>query len=102
MEHIRYIKKPSLTMYPGICVKSDTVLAFRSKTTEQTLENLVFHSVTRLKGENYDSTYDTTIYLKEGDILIYEDEEQGYFKPAERLVTIKEAAEELECIKDLG
>lgn len=102
MEHIRYIKKPSLTMYPGICVKADTTFTFRSETTEQTLENLVFHSVTRVSGENYKSTYDTTIYLKEGDVLIYEDEERGYFKPAERLVTIKDAAEELACIKDLG
>jgi len=65
------------------------------------LENLVFHSVTNVKGEGYASTYHTTIYLKEGDVLIFEEEGRGYIKPVEAFVTVKEAVEELKCIEDL-
>ena len=58
-------------------------------------------SLTIVRGEEYESTYNTTIYLKEGDILIFEEEGRGYVKPVEEFVTVKEAIEELKCIEDL-
>jgi hypothetical protein len=58
--------------------------------------------VTKVKGDNFESVYDTTIQLQEGDILIFEDEGRGYIKPVESFVTIAEAIEDLENIKDLG
>lgn len=97
----KFIRKPSIDMLAGIRVTKDTVLDYENENVEQHLENLVFSSITHVKGEGYASTYHTTIYLKEGDILIFEEEGRGYIKPVEDFVTVKEAIEELKCIEDL-
>lgn len=97
-----YIKKPSIDLYPGIRVEKDTVLEYKNENVEQKLENMVLHSVTKVKGDNYESVYDTTIHLKEGDILVYEEEGRGYIKPVEEFVTIEEAIADLDNIKDVG
>jgi hypothetical protein len=97
-----FIRKPSIDLYPGIRVDKDTVLEHKTDNVEQKLENLVFHSVTKVKGESHESVYDTTIYLNEGDILLFENEGRGYIKPVEEFVSIGEAIEDLTNIKDLG
>ncbi len=97
-----FIRKPSIDMYGGIRVTKDTVLEYENENVQQKVENLVFHSVTKVSGENFDSVYDTTIRLDEGDILVFEEEGRGYIKPVEQFVTIAEAIEELTNIKDLG
>lgn len=97
-----FIRKPHLDLYGGILVKKDTVLSYKNENVEQKLENLVLHSVTRIKGEDYESVYDTTIRLKEGDVLVFEEGGRGYIKPVEPFVTVKEAIEELKCIEDMG
>lgn len=97
-----FIRKPSVDMYPGIRVDKDTVLEYKNENVVQTVKNLVFHSVTKVKGEGFRSKYDTTIKLKEGDILVFEEEGRGYIKPVEDFVTVEEAISELENIKDLG
>ena len=97
----RFIRKPSIDMLAGIRVTKDTVLEYENENVKQTLKDLCFHSVTTVKGEGFESTYDTTIYMNEGDILIFEEEGRGYIKPVEEFVTVKEAIEEFECIKDL-
>lgn len=97
-----FIHKPSVDLYPGIKVDKDTVLEYKNEQVEQRLENLVFHSVTKVQGENFQSVYDTTIQLQEGDVLVFEEEGRGYIKPVESFVTVAEAIEELSCIKDLG
>lgn len=97
-----FIRKPSIDLYSGIRVDKDTVLEYKNENVKQTLKNLVFHSVTKVKGDNYTSKYDTTIKLNEGDILIFEEEGRGYIKPVEPFVTIEEAIDDLTNIRDLG
>ena len=97
-----YIRKPSIDLYPGIRVDKDTVLEYKNDFVDQKLENLVFHSETKMTGEGFESVCITTIYLKEGDVLVYEEEGRGYIKPVEDFVTIAEAIEDLNNIKDLG
>lgn len=97
----KFIRKPSIDMLAGIRVTKDSTLNYENENVKQILRNLVFKSVTNVKGEEYESTYNTTIYLKEGDILIFEEEGRGYIKPVEEFVTVKEAIEELKCIEDL-
>ena len=97
-----FIRKPSIDFYPGIRVTKDTVLEYKNESVEQTLKNLEFQSVTKVKGDGFESVYDTTIYLKEGDILVFEEEGRGYIKPVEPFVTIAEAIEDLTNIKDVG
>ncbi len=98
----KFIRKPSIDMLAGIRVTKDTVLNYENENVRQILRGLVFHSITLVKGEGYKSIYDTTIELKEGDILIFEEEGRGYIKPVEEFVTIAEAIEDLTNIGDLG
>lgn len=97
-----FIRKPSIDLYAGIRVDKDTVLEYKNDSVEQTLKDMVLHSTTKVKGEDYESVYDTTIRLKEGDILVFEEEGRGYIKPVEPFVTIAEAIYDLTNIKDLG
>lgn len=98
----RFIRKPSLDMFAGIKVTKDTTLEYENEYVKQTLKDLVFNSVTTVKGDNFESTYNTTITLNEGDVLIFEEEKRGYIAPVEKFVTIAEAIEDYENIKDLG
>lgn len=97
-----FIRKPSIDLYPGVKVDKDTVLEFKSENVEQTLSNLVLHTKMKVTGEGYESTYDTTIWLQEGDVLLFEEDSRGYIKPVDSFVSIQEAIEDFENIKDVG
>ena len=97
-----FINKPSIDLMPGIRVTKDTELEFENKNVKQTINSLELHSITTIKGDGFKSKYDTTIQLKEGDVLIFEAEGRGYIKPVEEFVSIEEAIEDLTNIKDLG
>lgn len=97
-----FIRKPSIDMFAGIKVTKDTELNYENENVNQSLRNLVFRSKTTVHGDGYKSTYHTTINLKEGDILIFEEEGRGYIKPVEEFVTIGEAIQDLEDIKSIG
>lgn len=98
----RFVRKPSVDMLAGIKVTKKTMIVFKNENVEQTIKDLVFHSVTKVKGDSYKSIYDTTIQLEEGDVLIFEEEGRGYVKPVEEFVTIAEAIEDYKNIEDLG
>ena len=97
----KFIYKPSIDMYGGIRVDKNTTLEYENESVKQTLKDLVFDSTATVKGEGYTSEYHTVITLNEGDILIFEEEGRGYIKPVENFVTVEEAIEELECIKEV-
>ena len=97
-----FIRKPSIDLYPGIKVDFDTVLEYKNENVEQILKNLVLYSRIYIEGEGYESTQQTTIYLKEGDVLVFEEEGRGYIKPVEEFVTIDEAIDDLTNIKGVG
>ena len=97
----KFINKPSIDMLAGIRVTKDTTLEYKNENVDQVLKDLVFESTTIVKGDNFTSEYHTTITLKEGDVLIFEEEGRGYIKPVEEFVTVTEAIEELEHIKEV-
>jgi hypothetical protein len=97
-----FIRKPSIDLFPGIRVTKDTELEYKNENVQQTVKDLVLHSIMQVKGEGYESVYDTTIYLNEGDVLIFEEEGRGYVKPVEQMVTIAEAIDDYTNIRDLG
>ena len=99
---MNFIRKPSIDLYPGIRVDKNTDLEYTNEKVHQRLENLVLHTVMKVSGEGYESTYDTTIQLQDGDILIFDEANRGYIKPVEPFVTIQEAIDDLTYIKDLG
>lgn len=90
-----FIQKPSIDMFPGIRVTKDTDFQYENENVKQTVKDLVLHSVTKIAGEGFESTYDTTIWLKDGDILIFEDKGRGYIKPVAEFMTVSEAVAEL-------
>lgn len=95
----KFILKPSIDMHAGIRVTKDTEFEYKNDKVDQKLKDLVFKSIIKVTGECYESEYHTTIELKEGDILIFEEEGRGYIKPVQELVTVAEAIEELEYVK---
>ena len=97
----KFIQKPDIQMYEGIVVDKDTVIEYKNENVKQTLKKLVFRSITKVKGEGYESQYKTTIILKEGGILIFDGEGRGYIKPVETFMTVQEAIEDLSCLTDL-
>ena len=97
-----FVRKPSIDLYPGVRVEKDTVLEYKNENVEQRLEGLVFRSKTKVTGEGYESVYDTTIWLKEGDVLIFEEEGRGYIKPVDSFVSIQEAIEDFTNIQGVG
>lgn len=98
----RFIRRPDIELLTGIRVNKDTKIEFKNDNVEQIIENLMLHSINSIKGEGFASTNHTTIYLSEGDVLIFEEEGRGYIKPVEAFVTIAEAIDDLTNIKDLG
>lgn len=98
----KFIRRPSVDLYLGIKVTKDTELEYENENVKQTLKELVLHTVTTVKGDKYESVYDTTINLEEGDVLLFEENERGYIVPVDSFVTIAEAIEDYENIKDLG
>lgn len=98
----RFIRRPNIELLTGVRVTKDTELEFKSENVDQTIKDLVLHSVTVVEGESYKSKYETTIQLEEGDVLIFEEEGRGYIKPVESFVSIEEAIDDLTNIKDLG
>ena len=98
----RFIRKPSIDLFEGIKVTKDTVLEFKNENVEQKIENLVLRSTARVKGEGFKSVIKTTVFLEEGDILLFEESDRGYIKPMGGFSTIEEAIDDLTNIKDLG
>ncbi|MBO5006983.1 MAG: hypothetical protein J6C89_06015 [Clostridia bacterium] len=98
MQYKKFIRQPSIDMIAGIVVSKDTDITYENNGVKQTIKDLVLHSVMTIKGESYESTYDTTIYLEEGDVLVFEENGRGYIKPVERFVAVDEAIEELKCV----
>lgn len=99
----KYMKIPDVTLYAGVKVDKDTKLKFESENgkIKQELNNLKFVQVEIREADNFESETKTTIYLKEGMVVLYENENRGYVVPVDRYVRISEALEDLECIKDL-
>jgi hypothetical protein len=99
MEFLKLMRQPNIDMVAGIKVTKDTDITYENEGVKQTIKDLVLHSVMTIKGETYESIYDTTIQLSEGDVLVFEEDGRGYIKPVERFMTVSEAIEELECVK---
>ena len=97
MQYINFIRQPNIHTIPGIVVDKDTEISFEREGLKQTIKDLRLHSELILSGENYDGSTEATVYLNEGDVLLF-DNERGYLKPTERFVTIEDAIKELECV----
>lgn len=99
----KYMRIPDVTLYAGVKVNKDTNLSFESEDgkIKQELKNLEFVQYEKREADNFESETKTTIHLKDGMVVLFENEYRGYVVPVERYVRIGEALADLECIKDL-
>lgn len=96
----KFIKNPDITMYMGVKVDKDTKLEFENEHVKQYVKNLVLYTESSVKGAGFESRTETTIYLNEGDVLVFEENGRGYIKPIENFVTVAEAIADLEVLKE--
>ena len=95
----KFIFKPDITFYEGIKIDKETKLEFENEYVKQSINNLVLKTFKKEKTDKYESEFNLTINLAEGEILLFE-EERGYFLPSLPMSTVKDAIEDLEAIKD--
>lgn len=95
----KFIFKPDITFYEGIKIDKETKLEFENEYVKQSINNLVLKTFKKEKTDKYESEFNLTINLDNGEILLFE-EERGYFLPSLPMSTVKDAIEDLEAIKD--
>lgn len=100
MKFKKFIRQPNIDMVAGIVVDKETDITYEKEGLKQTIKDLVLRTEMEVKGETYESKYNTIIYLQEGDVLVFEQEGRGYIKPLERFMTVTEAIEELKCVHE--
>lgn len=86
-----YVLRPDLTPYEGVVVSKDTKLEFKNENVEQKLENLKLVTKTKVDNEKYFVESKMTLNLEEGEVLLFEKENRGYFLPAQPIGTIETA-----------
>lgn len=95
----KFIYRPDITLLDGVKVNKDTKLEFENEFIKQTITNLELKTNKKEKTDKYESEFNLTIKLDEGEILLFE-EERGYFLPPLPMATVKDGIEDLESIKE--
>lgn len=94
-----YVLRPDLTPYEGITVTKDTDIKYENEKVKQTIKNLKMISEFTEKKERYSSYSKLEINLEEGDILLFENENRGYFLPSNvQIATISDAIKDYEAL----
>lgn len=96
-----YVIIPNADVYYGITVDKNTKVNFENKYVKQKIENLKLYSIVTKETDEFKSVTNLELNLKEGDILLLEEDGRGYFLPVNaKLGTIDEAIEEYQFIKE--
>jgi hypothetical protein len=95
-----FIPIPQPDVYYGITVTPKTKLTFENDTVKQRIENLTLYTEQLILGNAYKTHIQTELYLQDGDILLLEEENRGYFKPSNvKFGSIQDAKKELRFIE---
>ena len=93
----KYYITPDITGYPGVKVTKDTKLSFKNVGVKQEVKDLMLIIELEEHEDKYFSSSVTKIFLKEGDILIY-DENKGYKLPGIQMQTANEIIEDFKSL----
>ena len=96
-----YVLKPDLRPFKGIKVTHDTNLIFENDVVKQEIKNLKLVSTYVFKTDKYTSTNFLELSLDEGEFLLLEEENRGYFLPQDGICTIDEAIEDYKTLKNV-
>ena len=86
-----YVLRPDLTPYEGMVVNKDSKFDYKNEKVEQKLENLKLTTKQEIVTDKYTTKSELTINLEEGEILLFEGENRGWFLPAQPIGTIETA-----------
>lgn len=86
-----YVLRPDLTPYEGIKVDKDTVLSFENDKVSQEVKDLKLIVKSKDENEKYTITSEMVVNLEEGEVLLFEGEDRGYFLPAQAIGTLETA-----------
>lgn len=96
-----YVFIPDLEPYEGIKVNKETVIKFKNDKVKQTIKDLKLVSIYTFKCDKYISTNKLEMNLEEGEILLFEGENRGWFLPKDiGVCSIDEAIEQYGILKD--
>lgn len=90
-----YVLRPDLTPYEGQKVDKTSHFEFKGEDVEQKLKNLKLTTIKKSKGDRWETESKMVLNLNEGDILLFENENRGWFLPAEPIGTIETAIKDL-------
>lgn len=95
-----YVIRPNTDCFYGYTVDKNTKLEFKNDTVNQKIEDLVLYSETKYKTDDFESETKLKVNLKEGDIVLLEEDGRGFFVPREaKIGSIDEAIEDLKFLK---
>lgn len=86
-----YVLRPDLTPYEGIIVDKDTKLEFKNEKVEQEVKDLKLYVRSKEVNDKYTVNSEMVVNLEEGEILLLESENRGYFLPAQPIGTLETA-----------
>lgn len=96
-----YVIMPNTDCYYGIKVDKNTKIKFKNEYVKQSIKDLILKSEYKMENEHFKSVTSTEIKLKEGDILLLEEENRGYFLPKDvKIGSIDQAIEEMNFLKE--
>ena len=95
-----YVLKPDIRPYKGLKVTKETKLEFKNDRVDQKVENLKLTSKYIFENEKFKSTNLLELNLEEGEVLLLEEENRGYFLPQDGYSTIDEAIGDYETLKN--
>lgn len=100
-----FVEQPNIEIKAGIRVTKDTVIKYKNKNVEQTVENLMMETLLKDNGTNGVNTYESEsrikIHFVGGEILLF-DETRGYYMPPYPMSTIEDAICDMESLKGLN
>lgn len=94
-----YVMRPDLTPYEGIKVTKDTNIEYENERVRQSIKDFKLISEYTVQTEKYTSTNKLEVNLEEGEILLFENENRGYFLPRDvAICNIKTAIEDYKAL----
>lgn len=93
-----YVLRPDLTPYEGIKVTKDTKLEFKNENVEQEVKDLKLIVKSKTEAEKYSINSEMIVNLEEGEILLFEKEDRGYFLPVQPIGTVETAIKDLSVL----
>lgn len=104
MKHELFVEQPNIELKEGIKVTAETELLYKNDKVEQVLKNLVIETIIDDEGTNgvnsYKSKSHVTVYLNDGDILLFSDQ-RGYYLPTYPVESIDDAISDICSLSDI-